>query len=131
MARVLRGDQINRSATYPGLGRAFDESENTGIAVGFPRKSVERLFEKIVRGLTFIENERFITAEHLIRIHPPNGGDPSPLTEALEMYGEVHACGPGIVVRKALASDDGVSAIYEITIWGVFSTYASVTQAET
>jgi hypothetical protein len=130
LARVISGEEVDPAATYPGLSSSAARAASGVVAIKFSRKAVNRLFEKIVRGLTYLENGRFIERSHVINIFPPKG-DVTPLTEALDLYEKQYARGPGIVVRKALAADDGVSAIYEISIWGVFKTYASVTAAET
>jgi hypothetical protein len=39
----------------------------------------------------------------------------------------VYAREPGLVVRRAVAPEDGISAVFAITLWQRFKTYASVT----
>ena len=127
---ALEGSNIDPTTTYPGLGERWGRSPADQHAIKLPRKSIDRLFEKIVRGLTYVETGRFIEATHTVGIYPLDPGDASPFTKVLDLHGRVHARGPGIVVRKAVAQDDGLSAIYEVDIWGVFRAYAAVTPAE-
>jgi hypothetical protein len=43
-----------------------------------------------------------------------------------DKFGKVHAREPGLVVRRAVVTEDNRSALFEINFWQHFKTYASV-----
>jgi hypothetical protein len=47
------------------------------------------------------------------------------LEATLSKFGTEYAREPGIVVRRAVAHEDGISSLFEITFWKQFKTYAS------
>jgi hypothetical protein len=44
----------------------------------------------------------------------------------IDRFGKTHARPPGLVVRRAVVPEDGVSSLFEITFWGQFTSYATV-----
>jgi hypothetical protein len=50
----------------------------------------------------------------------------APGKEALDRWATVYAREPRIVVRRAVAHEDRISSLFEITFWKQFKTYASV-----
>jgi len=127
ITEALQGDQIPTQGVYPGLGDRWGDIEGERVAVLVPAESFKRITEKIVRGIFYVEEQRFI--------EPPNkidffalGGDEAALWERLlGKFGTVYAREPGIVVRRAVAPDDGISSLFAIEFWKQFKTYASVT----
>ncbi len=130
LKRLLKGSDIPSKAIYPRFEEKWGRSPEQQIAVPIPKNSVDRLFEKIIRGLVYIEDGRFIEPPYTVDLYPLHEYHATEFTSLLEKFGKVHARGPGIVVRRAVAPEDGLSAIYEITIWGMFQTYATVTKSE-
>jgi hypothetical protein len=126
----LKGSDIPSNAIYPRFGEKWGRLPDQQDPVLIPKNSVDRLFEKIIRGLVYIEDGRFIEPPHTVDLFPLQEHDATVFTSLLDKFGKVHARGPGIVVRRAVAPEDGLSAIYEITIWGMFQTYATVTKSE-
>jgi hypothetical protein len=45
----------------------------------------------------------------------------------LNKFGTTYAREPGIIVRRAVAPEDQLSSIFEVTFWQQFQLYASVT----
>lgn len=130
LKQVLKGTDIPLSVVYPQFGEKWGRPSEQQVAVPIPKKSVDRLFEKIIRGLAYIEDARFIEPPHAVSLYPLGDAHASIFTSLLDKFGTVHARGPGIVVRRAIAPEDDLSAIYEITIWGTFQTYAVVLGSE-
>lgn len=128
LRRLLKGSEVPSNAIYPKFEEKWSRSPEQQIAVPIPKNSVDRLFEKIIRGLVYIEDVSFIEPPYKVDLFPMHEHSATEFISLLEKFGEVHACGPGIVVRRAVAPEDGLSAIYEITIWGIFQTYATVTK---
>lgn len=128
--RLLKGSEVPPNAIYPGFEEKWGRSPEQQLAVPIPKNSVDRLFEKIVRGLAYIEDRRFIEFPYKVTLFPLRQADTMEFALLLDKFGTVHARGPGVVVRRAVAPEDGLSAIYEINIWGMFQTYAAVTSSE-
>jgi hypothetical protein len=97
-----------------------------GLAISIPAAFFRRITEKVVKGITYLENKRFIEPPHRIEFFALDDQGASTMREALDAYGKILAREPGIVIRRAVTPDDGVSALYEIEFWKQFKTYASV-----
>ena len=54
----------------------------------------------------------------------------APWKEALDRWGKDYAREPGVLVRRAVAHEDGVSSLFEITFWKQFKTYATVSEQD-
>jgi hypothetical protein len=111
---------------YPRFQEKWGRPPEQHVAIPIPKKSVDRLFGKIIRVLAYIDDVRFIEPPHTVSLYPLGDADSPVFTSLLDEFGTVHARGPGIVVRRAVAPEDGLSAIYEITVWGTFQTFAVV-----
>ena len=131
MRETIAGAAIPKSATYPRFEEKWGRPPDEQVAVPIPKKSVDRLFEKIIRGFAFIDGGRFIEESHSIALFPLHAANAAPFRQLLDKFGQAHARGPGIVVRKAVAPEDGLSAVYKIIIWGLFQTYGVVSASET
>jgi hypothetical protein len=127
IAETLQGDQIPDYGTFPGLGDRW-EIPGERMAVLIPKESFERITKKIVRGIVFIEDSLYIQPPYKIDFFAlPEDGIPL-WKDALDRFGSVYAREPGVVVHRAVAHDDHMSSLFEITFWKQFRTYASVTK---
>ncbi len=125
-ARVMQGEEIPSHGIYPSLGEKWGRPPGSGMALKIPAESFRRITEKIVRGITFIENGRLIEPPHTIEFFALNAEGSKPLRDIVDTFGTTLAREPGIIVRKAVLPEDGVSAIYEIEFWKQFRTHAVV-----
>jgi hypothetical protein len=126
LAQALVGDQIADHGVFPGLGdRRNIPGERTAILV--PADSFKRITEKIVRGIFYIEEQKFIEPPHKVDFFALFNEDAAFIEQTLDKFGTVYAREPGIVVRRAVAPEDGVSSLFAIEFWKQFKTYASVT----
>ena len=91
-----------------------------------PAESLRRLTKKIVRGIFFLEDNAFIEANYLINFYALAEESAEPIKQLLDQFGKEYAREPGIVVRRAVAEDLPMGALFEIDIWGQFKMYASV-----
>jgi hypothetical protein len=128
LARALQGDQIPDHGVFPGLGDRWAEIRGERAAILISKESFERITEKIVRGIYHIEDGIFIAPPYTIDFFALPEGGITPWTDALDRWGKVYAREPGIIVRRAIAQDDGMSSLFEITFWKQFKTYASVSK---
>lgn len=127
LSEVLKGDQIPTRGVYPGLGDRWPELPGERTAIHIPEESFRRITEKIVRGIFYIEEQKFIEPPHKIEFFALAQQDAGFLEQILSKYGTVYAREPGIVVRRAVAHEDGVSSLFAIEFWKQFKIYASVT----
>jgi hypothetical protein len=126
LAEALEGDRIPKHGVFPGLGDRWDiPGERTAVLI--PKESFERITEKIVRGIFYIEEEKFIEPPHKIDFFALAPEDATFIEDLLTRFGTEYAREPGIVVRRAVTPEDGTSAIFAITFWKQFKTYATVT----
>lgn len=126
LAQALQGEQIPDHGIFPGLGDRWKDVPGERTAILISTKSFERITEKIVRGIFYIEDGVFIEPPYKIEFYAlPEGGIPF-WNDALQRWGKVYAREPGIVVRRAVAHEDGLSSLFEITFWKQFRTHAIV-----
>ena len=130
LRQLLHGTDIVANAVYPNFEEKWGRPPEQQLAIPIPKKGVDRLFEKIVRGITFLDDGRFIEPPYSIDLYPLREEQSAPFTDALNRFGKIYARSPGVVVCRAVASEDGISAIYEVVIWGMFKTYATVMTRE-
>jgi hypothetical protein len=119
---ALTGDAIPRYAAYPGLGEKWLQQDALPIRVDFFRQ----ITEKIVRGFTYVQDQKFIEPPYRVTFMPPSTlGD---IEDMLDQSGETYARAPGIVIRRVVAQDDGISSLHQIELWGQLKMYAWVTR---
>jgi hypothetical protein len=130
MARIqnemIDGPNIQRSAIYPGLGERWGRPPTQGLGILARANGFRRLTEKIVRGIYFLEDEKFIEPPYFIEFYALTDDGALPVKEQLDRFGKEYTRGPGILIRRAVALDDSMSAIFEIVVWAQFKMYASV-----
>ncbi len=126
LTEALQGGQIPDHGIFPGLGNRRANVNEEPVAVLVPAESFQRITEKIVRGIYYIEDGIFIEPPYEIEFYALPENDIAPWKDALDRFGSVYAREPGIMVRRAVAHEDGISSLFEITFWKQFKTYASV-----
>jgi hypothetical protein len=114
------GDDIPKKGIYPGFefkGNKNDEK----IGVLIRKNHLEKIAEKIVRGIAYIVDGKYIEKPYHIDFFAHN---PTVLKDFLANVHpgpwDVFERPPGFAVLRALAVEDMVSGIYLIDIWGQF-----------
>jgi hypothetical protein len=126
LAQTLVADQIPEHGVFPGLGDRWDiPGDRTAVLI--PADSFKRITEKIVRGIFYIEEQKFIEPPHKVDFFALLSEDAVAIEGLLDKFGTIYAREPGIVVRRAVTPEDGVSSLFSIEFWRQFRTYASVT----
>lgn len=126
LSQSFSGEKIPRSSLYPGFDIEPKYSESMAVAVSV--HSLQLFVEKLVRGLTFIQDNKFIEPSYSIEHHVLSKEDAKPIQEELDRFGVTHECGPGIRVVRAVVPEDRISALFKIEIWGRLTMYASVVE---
>jgi len=126
LQRLIKGRAIPDEGAYPGLEERWGRPREEQLAVHVPSAHLHRLVEKIVKGIAFIEDGRYVDSSAEIKHHVITQEGAEPLLQLLQRHGKIHSRAPGIEVLRAVTPEDGVSAIYKMTIWGQLVMYASV-----
>lgn len=125
---LLSKQDIPEHSIYPGFGRPQDQPRQEQVAIPVPKRAIDRLTDKIVRGLTYLEDGRFIEDTHVIECGPLHETSASELRETFAKFGKLYERKPGLSVDRCVTPEDGVSSMYRIEIWGQFRVYAFVVQ---
>ena len=126
LAQVLEGEEIPRQAIYPGFGPSSAQLPEEQVAIPISADAIRRLAEKIVRGVIYLEDARYVQEPFKIDHYVLSDEGAAPVKAALAKFGKVFERGPGIRVSRAVIPDDAMSGFYEIEIWGHFKMYVSV-----
>jgi len=125
LREALMANEMPKTAILPdfGLHPAQDFADAIGVLVGV--EELEALGDKLVRGITYVSNGRYIEEDHDIKIYfDPNQS--AVFAEAAKKFGAKYHRGPGILVSHAAAKDDPVSGVFDFTLWGTFRFWAIV-----
>lgn len=126
IGKSLTGPQILRARTYPGLGEKWGRPLEQQRAITIEEKSVHRLAEKIVRGIFYLDENKFLEPPDTVSFYAIPEQDAAPLVTFLQQYGTVYAQEPGIVVKRALSAENKTSSLFYIDIWSTFKMFATV-----
>jgi hypothetical protein len=126
---VIKGARVlNKIPDYvlPNFDGGDRQGRREFVAIDIPEKSLDMLLKKIVSGITYKEDGRFIEEDYSISWGLIRENDPEAdfLYQALEKYAVKTDRGPGIVIERAVPYDDPKSAFFRITIWGRLKYYA-------
>jgi hypothetical protein len=125
------GDAIPQTGVYLGLGKRTAGPLEEDVAVLVPTESFHRITEKIVRGIFYLEDGKFIEPPYKIEFFALDPSVAGSIRTVIDRFGTEYAREPGIVVRRAVAPEDGISSIFEIEFWHQFKTHAFVTRDKT
>lgn len=113
---------------YPTAGAEAARASPDPIPFVIPVSLFERVTEKIVRGITYVETGKFIEPPLRVQFFPdgPNM-ESSDFVQVIRTHGRTLERGPGIKINYVIAPEDGVSGLFEIVLWGgQMKTYAAV-----
>ena len=128
---MMKGEAITQGRVYPGFEDKWNRPREDQTAFRIYVQELERIVNKIIKGIVFIEDSRFLDTSTEIEHLVVSDEEARPLEELLGKYGSRHSREPGIEVIRAVAPEDGISAFYKISIWGRWISYASVLQRST
>lgn len=124
------GATIPQTGLYPSLGEKWGRPREEQVAIRIPNDSFRRLTEKVVRGIFYVEDEKFIEPPFAVTFYALGDDRAEPIRKMLDQFGQTYAREPGIVVRRVVAPEDGISSIFEIEFWGQFKAHACVTRPD-
>jgi hypothetical protein len=124
LRQLLKRSDIPQTAVFPNFEEKWGRPPERQEGVPIPARSMHQLFEKIVRGIFYLEDRKFIEPPYSVDLYPLRNEHSTVFTSLLDRFGQVYAREPGIVVRRAVAQEDGISSVFEIEIWRCFKMYA-------
>ncbi|EKS35986.1 HNH endonuclease [Afipia clevelandensis] len=122
---MFKGEEIPEDQILSGLGERWGRAKGEQLAVQIPRSGVDKMTEKIVRGLVYREDGRFIETPYEVSTYV-DGAEADFAREMIQKAGKEYKREPGLEIRRATVDSDPRTAIYEITFWKQFKTYATV-----
>jgi hypothetical protein len=126
LSETMEGNEIPNESVYPNFESRYAIPESDKIAVTISKLSIEKLAEKIARGLLYIKNGVFVDENYYISIFTLTDSGAAPFVEIVRRFGKEHSRGPGILVLLATVPEDNTSSVFVVTIWGRFKTYVVV-----
>lgn len=113
---------------YPTAGAKAAQASDDPVPFLIPKELFEKVTEKIVRGIMYVETGRFIEPPLRVLFFPDGPDmDTSEFVQVLRAHGKAVERGPGIKINYATAVEDGMSGLFEIVFWGgQVRTYASI-----
>jgi hypothetical protein len=124
LSEALQGEA--RDGTYPGMGEKWGRPLKEQVAVLIPADSVRRIAEKIVRGIFYVEDGKFIEPPYTIDFFPLDPSNEKYIRQPIDRFGKTYAREPGIVVGRVVTPEDGMSSLFEVVLWHQFKMYAWV-----
>jgi hypothetical protein len=128
MSQILQGTQIPEDSVYPRLIPHEQVPAEERVGIPIPVDYFCRISEKIVRGIFYIEEEKFIEPPYVIDYLPPNEEFCALADANLNEFGTIYERKPGLVVQRAVTPEDGLSSLFKIVFWEQIPMYASVTR---
>ena len=125
--KMMEPASVLDHAIVPNFGRNDVPEGETG-ALRVKAHHLRRFSEKIVRGLSYLEDGIFIEPPHHIHFYLLRDADAEQLVATASRFGKTLAREPGIEVVRAVTPDDGVSSLYAITVWNRLKMYSVVDQ---
>ncbi|MFQ3454132.1 hypothetical protein PMN64_12555 [Bradyrhizobium sp. UFLA01-814] len=127
LGEMFKGEEIPQGQIMTGLGERWGRPKAEQLAIQIPRAGLDAMTEKMVRGLAYREDNRFIESPYKIDTYV-DGAGAEIAREMIQRAGKEYKREPGLEIIRAVPDDDVESAIYEITFWQQFKTYAIVQQ---
>jgi hypothetical protein len=128
LSEARTGENIPDHGIYPELNDRWKDVPGERTAILIPVDSFKRMTEKIVRGIFYIEDSKFIEPPYKVNFFALADADAQPIERELDKFGKTYSREPGIAVRRAVVAEDGMSSVFAITFWRQFKTYAVVSQ---
>jgi hypothetical protein len=128
MGQTLPGTQIQAENVYPRMAPLENVPPEDRVGIKIPADYFPRMAHKIVRGMFFIHEGKFIEPPYVIDFYPPDEANVILFEQLLNEFGATYDRGPGLEVQRAITVDEELSSIFKITFWEQFVMLASITR---
>jgi len=126
MRTLIPHHSIPEESIFPSFGRYEDFPPEDQPGVLISRTDLVMLGEKLVRGITYVVDRRFIEKDHKIEVFFLREDAAAPIVAQLQKHGTVYEREPGIKITRVVPHDLPTSALFSIEIWGRLRMYAAV-----
>lgn len=130
LGRMLFFDELPEVGLFPNFGPQPGQKLNQSPAVLLPKSHLEKLAEKIVRGIFYVEYEDVIDGDYELEVFVVEDHGAKEFMDLVNNYGKELNRGPGISIRRAVLPEDPKSGVYAIVIWERAKLYASILPKE-
>ena len=131
LADMYKGEEIAGAQVMPGLGERWGRPLAQQQAIKIPGDKLMDMTRKIVRGHAYLDNNTFVEPPDEIECYLAEEGGVKDVKDLLAKYGKEYKREPGLAICRARVEEDPLTAVYEITFWDQFKTYASVSKRGT
>jgi len=130
LSQMLTGASILQDSVFPGMKLHEHVPDEDRVGMPIPADYFRLIAAKIVRGIFYIEDQKFIEPPYVIDFYTfvPNDEVAAQFEAWLIQYGIIYAREPGLVVHRAVTPEDGLTSLFKITFWEQLSMYATVTR---
>ena len=105
LREIYKGEELKGKNVMPGLGERWDRPLEKQLGISIPEESLPAMNDKIVRGITFREDDAFIEPDQKIDFFLVKDEDVKDVKEMLDRAGKEFKREPGLVVRRARSAD--------------------------
>jgi hypothetical protein len=130
LGEMRRFPELPNRGIFPNFGPAHHPGPDGYYGVQLDKKKIERLTEKIVRGVAFVQDEIFIDENYDLAIYFLEDSGAELVVEMIAQYGVQLHRGPGLIVKRAVIPEDPRAGLYAIEIWQRAKMYAAITPKE-
>jgi hypothetical protein len=110
----------------PGFGLQSESQYSDYAGILIPAGSLERLGEKLIRGITYVHHGALLGAPYRVRVYVITDAAAGPMGRLIERHARVFDRGPGIAVFRSEAEDDPLVALYKVVVWGRLVLFGAV-----
>ena len=130
LGEMRRFPELPNRGIFPNFGPAHLAGPDGYYGVLLDKKKIERLTEKIVRGVAFVQDKIFIDENYDLAIYFLEDSGATPVVRMIAQYGVQLHRGPGLIVKRAVIPEDPRAGLYAIEIWQRAKMYAAITPKE-
>lgn len=122
---LLIGKEIPGEATIPGFGERWGRPTSEQVALPLPKLAIEKIGQKIVRGLFHLERAQLIDDRYEIEVLFSHS---TSVADKVLTTGRAVARPPALAVQFSVAPDDHTTSVFRISFWEQLTMYAFVGQ---
>lgn len=126
LRQLIPPDEVPAQSVLPGFGPHAGSAHREQLGLSVAVQDLKAFGEKIVRGITYVVDEKYIEDDYSIEIMSAAEIDVPSFRRFLTRFGVHYDRGPGISVTRAVPHDDLNTAMFEIEIWGRLNLWATV-----
>lgn len=134
LRELISPEKIPKESIFPNFGPWPSATPDEQIGVPVSHDKLQAFGEKLVRGISYVIDKRYIEVDHKIDIFFVHDKNAQEIIAIIKRFGKEYHRGSGIRIGVVFASelfspDDPQNGLFAIDIWGKLRMYASVLPA--